>query len=285
LPDGRVLVTGRNTNGGLGTYAWCGDLHKEAGRYAVGGPRRKFKAALNGDGLRIENAAGYECRYTLLPPQDSFSEVLFEARVKVEGPAGQTVAFLSVPGLCTKFGGGSTVIEIGPDFVSMGGRGADQCKRLDLTVPRTIRLQHSRGLCQLLVDGKVHLQKPVGPISTLVPDFFGGAPERRAQFGQWGDVGSSVWYALRYSVRNRAFGSFEWAWDARTSQWPDQYQRERLIQIHANHPEQKPWPDNGYSSWLPLADGRIFFVDYTNCGDEPGKSHLVGVYLDKEDIA
>ena len=41
LADGRIMVTGRNVNGGLGTYAWAGDLEREAGSYAIGGPRRK----------------------------------------------------------------------------------------------------------------------------------------------------------------------------------------------------------------------------------------------------
>jgi hypothetical protein len=57
-----------------------------------------------------------------------------------------------------------------------------------------------------------------------------------------------------------------------------------MIQVHANHPDQKPWPDHGYSSWLELPDGRIILVDYTNEGDEPHKSHLIGVYIEPTDI-
>ena len=43
-------------------------------------------------------------------------------------------------------------------------------------------------------------------------------------------------------------------------------------------------PDHVYPSWLVLDDGRIMFVDYTNFGDDPGRSHLVGVYLEPGDI-
>jgi len=57
-----------------------------------------------------------------------------------------------------------------------------------------------------------------------------------------------------------------------------------MIQIHANHPDQKPWPDCGYSSWVVLEDGRIMFVDYTNCGDEPDRAHIVGAYIEPADI-
>lgn len=50
LADGRVLVTGRHVNGGLGTYAWVGDLHAEAGSHHIGGPRRKYAADLTPEG-------------------------------------------------------------------------------------------------------------------------------------------------------------------------------------------------------------------------------------------
>ncbi len=66
--DGRVLVTGRNVNGGPGTYAWCGDLGAEAGRRQIAGPRRKYPAGLTPDALVIENRPEQECRYSLLPP-------------------------------------------------------------------------------------------------------------------------------------------------------------------------------------------------------------------------
>jgi hypothetical protein len=29
----------------------------------------------------------------------------------------------------------------------------------------------------------------------------------------------------------------------------------------------------------------IYFVDYTNCGDVASTSHLVGVYIEPEDLA
>ena len=107
LPDGRVMVTGRNVNGGLGTYAWVGDLEREAGHYAVGGPRTAFDAEIGGDGLRSVNAPGKECRYTLLPPEDSRSEVVFEAKVRIESDTDELAAFLSVSTLS------NTVLLIG----------------------------------------------------------------------------------------------------------------------------------------------------------------------------
>ena len=96
LNDGRVLVTGRHVNGGLGCYAWVGDLEAEAGRHVIGGPRRKFSASLEEDALVIDNRLEHECRYTLLPPESSFSEVDFEAELRVEASGNGEVAFLSI---------------------------------------------------------------------------------------------------------------------------------------------------------------------------------------------
>jgi hypothetical protein len=35
---------------------------------------------------------------------------------------------------------------------------------------------------------------------------------------------------------------------------------------------------------MKLGDGRVFLADYTNCRDDPGTSHLVGVHLDPADL-
>jgi len=75
-----------------------------------------------------------------------------------------------------------------------------------------------------------------------------------------------------------------WHWQAASGLWPDQYQRDRLIQIYANPFIPGHSPDHGYSSWLTLPDGRIFLVDYSNRNDPAGKSHLVGVYIDQADL-
>ena len=91
--------------------------------------------------------------------------------------------------------------------------------------------------------------------------------------------------SVSYTVGNPTLDDFSWSWQASSGDYPDQYQRDRMIQIHANHPAQQPWPDHGYSSWVIRDDGTIFFVDYTNAGDVPDTSHIVGVVINPEDIA
>lgn len=283
LPDGRVLVTGRHVNGGLGTYAWYGDLRAEAGTWVVGGPRRKYAADLTSHALVIHNQPEHECRYTLLPPESSQSDVLFEATLRVEGPQDEVVAFLSVNTL--HWIRDICVLHIAPNWIALLPEHASQRRPIDMTQERTVSIHHSRGLLQIKVDGEVLLSGCVFRETPRITDFRGGDPRKRTQFGQMGDAGRSFWNQVRYAVRNPTLADTEWSWAAASGQWPDQYQRERMIQIHANHPDQRPGPDHGYSSWLMLADGRIFLVDYTNRGDEPGKSHLVGVYLEPEDYA
>jgi hypothetical protein len=283
LADGRVLVTGRNVNGGLGCYGWIGDLEAEAGEYAIGGPRRKFKASLTDGALVIDNAPENECRYTLLPPESSRSEVSFKARLTVEGPSDEPVAFLSVSALQPL--GGNALLRIAPNWIAFSSDRPDKRVAIDMTRERTVEIRHRAGLLEARVDGKTLVFGCVFHGGLPLPEFHGANPERRTQFGQFGDSGRSRWSSVSYAVKNPGHPDFSWSWEASSGQWPDQYQRDRLIQIHANHPDQKPGPDGGYSSWVTLEDGRIMFVDYTNCGDEPGKSHIVGVFLEPEDLA
>ena len=278
LADGRVLVTGRQVNGGLGCYAWVGDLEAEAGRQVVGGPRRKFSASLEKDALIIDNRLEHECRYTLLPPESSFSEVDFEAELRVEASGNGEVAFLSISRL-------GVLVTVTPEELRMQ-RGRHQVQhQADMREWHRLRLHHRRGWLRVLLDDEPVFHRSIYREEWPASDFHGGKPHMRTQFGQYGDSGRSYWRSLRYRLGNPTLADHEWHWDAAAGAWPDQYQRERLIQVHANHPAQQPMPDHGYSSWIQRDDGRIFLVDYTNCGDVPNTSHLVGVYLEPEDLA
>lgn len=291
LSDGRILVTGRNVNGGLGTYAWCGDLREVAGTYAPGGPESKYLAKMTQGALEVEGHPDYECRYTLLPPESARSEVVFEAVVKVDGDDDQPVALMSVAGLGI---GQHAVLHVAPNWICLGdGGGAasvkprgrpgtiippsvDFHKFADMTTYRTLTMHLRQGILEVRIDGKTVLRTCVFGE--------GGGWATRTQFGQSVGRGTSWWRNVSYSAKNPTLDDFSLTWRADSSDWPDQYQRDHFVQIHANHPDQKPWPDHGYSSWVQLADGRILVVDYTNCGDEPGTSHLVGVHLELQDI-
>lgn len=277
LPDGRVLVTGRHVNGGLGSYAWVGDLEAEAGTQVIGGPRRKFSARLESEALVIENRIEHECRYTLLPPESSFSEVDIEAELRVEASGNAEVAFLSISRL-------GVLVSVMPETVRMQ-RGRHHVQHdADMTQWRKLRLHHRRGWLRVLLDDETIFHRCIFREERPASDFHGGNPLTRTQFGQFSDSGRSYWRSLRYHLGNPTLPDHDWSWDAADGAWPDQYQRDRLIQLHGNHPAQQPMPDHGYSSWIQRDDGRIFLVDYTNCGDVPNTSHLVGIDLEPEDL-
>ena len=278
LADGRVLVTGRHVNGGLGTYAWVGDLERAAGQYAVGGPRRKYEATLIEDALVIFNQPEHDCRFSLLPPESPFSDVDFEAELRVVASAGHaSVAFLSISRL-------GQLLKVSPDHISIRRGRHDVRYATDMTRHRKVALRHRRGWLQVQLDGATVLHTCVFREETPASDFHGGDPMRRTQFGQWSESGRSYWRRVSYRLGNPNLEDFKWEWSARSGAFPDQYQRERMIQIHSNHPAQKPWPDHGYSSWIQREDGSIYLVDYTNAGDVADMAHLVGVDLVPTDI-
>lgn len=278
LPDGRVFVSGRHVNGPLGTYGWCGDLKAEAGTYQIGGPRRKYAACLDDGALVIDNLPGHEARYCLLPPESVRSEVHLEATLKVDGRPGEAAAFLSL----SQFG---TVLNIAVDGI-WSRLGADFRHPVDMSDYRTLTIHHRRGLMQIQVDGQTVINH------CIFREGFPIGDSRRAgslggytQFGQPQAGGRSFWRRLSYRSQNPNLDDHAWSWDASSGDYPDQYQQQRMIQIHGNHPEQPTWPDHGYSSWLMLDNGQIMWVDYTNYGDPAGCAHLVGVFIDPEDLA
>ncbi len=278
LQDGRVMVTGRNVNGGLGTYAWVGDLAEAAGQYAVGGPRRKYEAKLSGGALVIQNRLEHECRYSLLPPESTFSAVDFEAELRVDASAGRAaVAFMSISRL-------GQLVKIAPGHVAIQrGRHDARCA-VDMTRFHRVGLHHRRGWLQVKLDGETILHSCVFREEKPANDFHGGDPMRRTQFGSWGESGSSHWRRVSYRLDNPTLDDFAWDWRADGGGYPDQYQRERLIQMHGNHPAQLPWPDHGYSSWIQREDGSIYLVDYSNWGDVADTAHLVGLDIAPGDI-
>jgi hypothetical protein len=188
------------------------------------------------------------------------------------------VAFLAVSYL-------GVAVQISPDGI--GTRpGVDFQKKIDMTTYRTLRIHHKEGWLRVSVDGQVLIHQCIFREDGAPGGWYGNGPlHSLTQFGEAGEAGQSWWKSVRYEACNPTIGDGHWEWDAASGQWPDQYQRERLIQIHANELTEDHSPDHGYSSWLPLPDGRIIFVDYTNYGDKPSKSHLVGVYFDAGDLA
>src|SRR5207237_8156316 len=97
LADGRLLATFRNQAGNRGTYAWLGHIQRDLG-YRVSGLHRgpEELSVSPQDGLCIRHPQLATTQYNLLPPESYRSEVILEARVRVEGEPGETCAYLQV---------------------------------------------------------------------------------------------------------------------------------------------------------------------------------------------
>ena len=155
-----------------------------------------------------------------------------------------------------------------------------------MTIERRVTIYHKAGWLRVSVDGQMLINHCVFREDGPVGGWYGQGPlEGFTQWGELGELGRSYWRSVKYEAHNPALQDFVWQWCAEDGLLPDDYQRRRMIQIHANELAADHSPDHGYSSWLTLPDGRIIFVDYTNYGDPMGKSHLVGVYLTAGDLA
>jgi hypothetical protein len=278
LKDGRVMVTGRHVNGGLGTYAWIGDLQKEAGTYAVGGPRTSHAISVGKGEMAIVNGTGLESGFTLLPPEDNRSEFHLEFMLRLTADNDEHVAYVSTGKLA------KMVFFFSRKGIAVKQGHTERLRAVDFSTSRKVEINHKNGLLAVSIDGEAVFHFPVIAEGPYIGDFHGGIKENRVQFGGCNESGRSFWRNIAYSIKNRTLPPFSWEWDAESGLRPDRYQQERMIQIHQNDTNQQPWPDHGYSSWLVLPDGRIILVDYTNRGDKPGKSHIVGVHLEMSDL-
>lgn len=274
LADGRLLVTYRNQGGNRGTYAWLGDITTDLG-YRVSalhkGPEEISLSAE--EGLQIEHRQPATTQYNLLPPESYRSEVLFEASVRAQGTTGaadERCGYIQLAHVNVK-------LSIAPDGLYLGDPDhhhqlIDRYWPADMTEWHTVRVHHWGGLVRVFLDGRDVLRFRLLLPGPFIPTCF-GSPS--------GGTGTSWWRNAKYLVRNQTEPEHYWMWQARSGQYPDQYEIDRILELHANTHEA---PDNGYSTWLQLDVGKILVLDYTNQGDPRGQSHIVGCRLTIEDF-
>ncbi|MBI3974270.1 MAG: exo-alpha-sialidase [Chloroflexi bacterium] len=277
LADGRLLVTFRNQGGNRGTYAWLGHLQHELGYRVSALHKGPEEISLSREaGLRIAHRALATTQYNLLPPESYRSEVLFEAAVRVAASAGSTgspderCAYVQLAHVNVK-------LSIAPNGLYLGEPDLhhqliDRHWPVDMTEWHVVHVHHKGGLVRVFLDGRDVLRFRLLLPGPFVSTCFGTPPS---------GTGQSWWRYAKYHVRNQTEPEHFWLWDARSGTYPDQYELDRLLELHANTHER---PDNGYSTWLQFDDGEILVLDYTNQGDPLGQSHIVGCSLRVEDF-
>jgi hypothetical protein len=297
LRDGRVLVTYRNQAGNRGTHAWVGDLTDTS--YQVAGVHYGDEVRLAEDALHIANRPRGVTRYLLQPPENLRSDILLEARLRVAGPAGVPLATLHVSRVSFRVLVLRDAIwcdfrrrpasSANPGFhSSTSGPRVDAAHPVDMTEYRTVRVQATAGRMWVSVDGEEVIHGVVTREWPLEETWFGREPE----------AGGEVWFRhVSYHIRNQHEPEYVWHWNARRGRLPDQYQLDHVLEISANPPADpvaysegqrgeasSGVPDNGYSSWVELPDGSVYFVDYTNHGDPAPFGHLYGAVLTPDDF-
>jgi BNR repeat-like domain len=276
LEDGRILVTFRNQGGNRGTYAWLGTVDElistgyRASALHLGAEEISLSA---GEGLRLTHRRPATTQYNLLPPESYRSEVLFDAQVRVESLSDapdERCALVQLAHVNVRLTLAPNGLYLS-DFDSQP-RLIDRHCPADLTRWRRLRVHHTAGLVRVYLDGQDVLRFRLPAPGPFIPTCFGSPRD---------GTGTSCWQTVSYLTRNQTEPEHCWVWDARGGQYPDQYELDRLLELHPNTHER---PDNGYSSWLPLAGGEILVLDYTNQDDPLGQSHIVGCRLRAEDF-
>ena len=153
--------------------------------------------------------------------------------------------------------------------------GIDYRHEVDMTSFRRIRLEVRKGLVSIQMDGKTVIYAILLDERPLRETWFGRVPEGE------GDI---WWRDFYYYVDNGSEVDHLWSWQAKLDQYPDQYQLDRIMEVHNNPPLDGHAPDHGYSSWVELPDGSIYLVDYTNCGDPAPTAHLYAVRFSPDDF-
>jgi hypothetical protein len=276
LPDKRVLVTYRNQAGNRGTHAWIGRLDREC-EYRVCGTHYNDRVTLSREALETAGDKGAVTRYTMMPPESFWSDVLFEAAVQVKGRPGEAIGCAEIGRLGVRLDLFSDGIWLHRGAIDYATHPTDRHAAVDLTQPRTVRLEVVRGRLLVSVDGK--------PLINWV--VMTEAPLRETYFGRLSDhEGSILWRRVHYELKNKTEPPFSWHWDSSQGGHPDQYQIDRVTVVMSNPPVNPNFPpDNGYSSWLQLPDGSIYMVDYTTKGDPKPCSHLYRAHLTLSDLS
>jgi len=290
LSNGQVLVTYRNRCGNLGTHAWMGDITREHG-HQIGGMHYGDELKLDAGVLHVRNRSGSITKYILLPLESYRSDLLMEATLRVSGPRDQPVAAMAVSRIGVAVEICSNAIWLKNERRPAGRPVIDSRYEADMTSFRKVRMQVRKGLLTVELDGKTVIPAVIRDERPLAETWFGRAAE--AQGDTW-------WRSFTYYARNPTEPDHLWTWQARLGQYPDQYQIDHMLELHSNPPSEghlaspgfgnpvlrteRGRPDNGYSSWTELPDGRVYVVDYTNKGDPPPTAHLYGVYFSPDDF-
>ena len=102
-----------------------------------------------------------------------------------------------------------------------------------------------------------------------------GLFERARQIG----VGESYWKSISVEIDNRTTPDVSLAWNAANESYPDQYQRDHIVEV-----DWDPQADFGGSDWVQFPDGEIFVAYYAAEETHHQRPYIKGCYLRPTDF-
>jgi len=317
LQDGRLLVVGRNFAGNKSLYAWCDQPLASEGFRVQSMWAPDDSAVLTDEGLRIRSTdakptgaaadrmvaarqgktkfgpgweglvtSGIEPPVYILPaPGRSESKVTIDARLRVLSNETGLACVISITE--------AQEVLFFPDRVEIFGQ-ADKRFKLDGTKFHDYRVVRDADSLAVFVDGAERIRtsdlgrsRKVGygvdttHFGTSYRGFshdFGSQDHfhRREVVGK----GESVWQRVKITVENPDAPNDTWSWDAANGVYPDQYQRDRMVEVKF-----QPLPNGqGGPSWVQFPDGEILVVHNGAMAEDAPKPFLMGCYLKPSDF-
>ena len=308
LQDGRMLVTYRQMSGNSSLYAWCGDPLEPEGfrpssRWGSDDCSHLVDAALR---IHTEGKAGEVPPVYFVPAPEYHDSIwTIEAELKVirndtglactinVPDAGEVLFF---PGHIEVFHQHETRFELDATkyhsyrivrdetFLSVFVDGVRRIRTGKLLRSGNARWRHNeegswfrrpwgtdRAAFGTTFRAFSHMDYDKWKGSTWRWDNF----ERAAQVGR----GESHWRSVSVNVENRNLPDVTWSWDATSGAYPDQYQRDFIVEVHHD-----PHADYGGSAWVQFPDGEILVAYYTAEETRHQRPYLMGCYLKPSDF-
>jgi hypothetical protein len=274
LPDGRLLVTYRNTGPDWGTCAWVGTPEELCSGFRVHGRAADpANPVFTPEGMRVRNGAGNGSvvRFALRPMTDPrTASATLETEVRVD-EAGEN-------GCAVRVG---VWWRLYPDRMVPDVEGAAPIP-LEPGRFNRLRLTYADGRVRPFVNGEERASIAVDPDHADTRPILFGAP-----YPFEDNAVDCTWRSVSLRVLEPAFDRvYAWNWTSADGM-PDRWVRDNVLELRNDR--HAAAPDFGYSGWAPLGGDRFFCAYHHGGGAEPGyeplmTAHVAGTFFSLNDF-
>jgi len=299
LKDGRVLFTYCNVGGNSAVYGWCGDGYDSTGPQATARWRDDGCVTLTSDGLRIKTIGDPGDRppfFLLMPAETDESTIIFEAGLKcIENATGDACIINIIE--AGEFRIYPDRVDLVHELIPLDGKSYDWGKEIkviesfeiDATAFHTYRIVRALDRTLTVTVDNVERIKTNNlmrtrsvPFGAAMHDFncFGTSPHIPGQTHLRAPVvpqqtrGESYWKYVKLRVTNPTLPEYQYEWHAKSGQYPNQYERDKILEIAYD-----PNGDPGEPHTIEFPDGTIYCVYHTAAEAERGEGVFRNPYI------